>query len=252
MELELALTPDTRWDADLCAVAAAAHAAGFGALGIAADRVDAGAVSTYVSHELRCHELLALSITDDAAATMNAAARLASAAATIGAEWLTTVFQVGLDSTTRRLVRQCAATLEEAGAAMAVEFSPLGPLPTIRAGLEVVAAAGAGAGLLIDSWHFCFGSDTWGDLAAVPLEHIAYVQFADALAPQSDRLMSETLNRRAMPGDGVLELDRFAGTLLDRGWQGLVSVEVLNREMRSMPIDDVARRAHEAARRYWC
>jgi sugar phosphate isomerase/epimerase len=34
------------------------------------------------------------------------------------------------------------------------------------------------------------------------------------------------LHRRAIPGEGILELDPFARTLLDRGYDGIVSVEV--------------------------
>lgn len=63
--------------------------------------------------------------------------------------------------------------------------------------------------------------------------------------------MVPPVHRRAMPGDGILELERFASALLDRGWQGLVSVEVLNRDLRTRPIAELARRAHESTARYW-
>jgi hypothetical protein len=46
-------------------------------------------------------------------------------------------------------------------------------------------------------------------------------------------------------------LDRFAATLLDRGWQGVVSVEVLNQELRELPVPEFARRAYSAAAPYW-
>ncbi len=135
---------------------------------------------------------------------------------------------------------------------MAVEFSPLGAVPTLAGGLDVVTAVGTErAGVVIDSWHFCMGASTWGDLATIPLERIACVQFADALAPKSEDLGRETMHRRAMPGDGVLELDRFASTLLERGWEGLVSLEVLSRGLRELPVPEFTRRAWESAARYW-
>jgi sugar phosphate isomerase/epimerase len=82
---------------------------------------------------------------------------------------------------------------------------------------------------MIDSWHFCFSDNTWGDLAAIPLDDIAYLQFTDALEPESrERMIREALHRRTLPGEGILELRRFAATFLDRGWDGTVSVEVLN------------------------
>jgi sugar phosphate isomerase/epimerase len=54
-----------------------------------------------------------------------------------------------------------------------------------------------------------------------------------------------------LPGEGVLELDRFAGTLLDRGWDGLVSVEVLSAELRALPVDVLVRRLHDTTARFW-
>jgi sugar phosphate isomerase/epimerase len=84
-----------------------------------------------------------------------------------------------------------------------------------------------------------------------PLDDIAYVRFTDALEPESPRLVRETLHRRALPGEGVLELDRFAGTLLDRGWDGLVSVEVLSAELRALPVDVLVRRLHDTTARFW-
>jgi sugar phosphate isomerase/epimerase len=135
---------------------------------------------------------------------------------------------------------------------MAIEPSPLGPVPTIQAGLDMVAAAGAErAGLVIDSWNFSFSDDGWDDLAAVPLERIAYLQFADALSPATIDRMDEALNRRAMPGDGVLELDRFTSTLRQRGFDGVVSVQVLSAELRRLPLPEFARLARDAAARYW-
>jgi sugar phosphate isomerase/epimerase len=191
-------------------------------------------------------------VSHDEPATVASAEQLAEAAARVRAEWVLTVFRAGLDRATASVVRRCAERFEQAGTRMAVEFSPLGPVSSIPAGLEVVSVAGdERAGLMIDSWHFCCGDSTWDDLASVPLDQIAYVQFDDALPPLSDDRIHETMQRRAMPGDGILELDRFALTLLDRGWEGTVSVEVLNRELRELPVPEFADRARVAAARYW-
>jgi sugar phosphate isomerase/epimerase len=65
-----------------------------------------------------------------------------------------------------------------------------------------------------------------------------------------DRI-DEALNRRAMPGTGVLELDRFTSTLRQRGWDGVVSVQVLSAEWRRHPLPDFARVAHDSAARFW-
>jgi sugar phosphate isomerase/epimerase len=252
MAVELALTADSRWDISTEDLVEAARQAGFSALGIGADRVDATTAKAFKAAGLRCHELLALVLEDDEPAMLRWAGQLAEAAAVIDAQWVLTVFRCGLTDSIARVIEQCAGLFAEAGAGMAVEFSPLGPVMSIEAGLEIVRVAGPEqAGLLIDSWHFSFGDSTWDDLARVPLDQIAYLQFDDAPALDSDDLMEETMERRLMPGDGILELDRFAATLLGRGWEGLVSVEVLNRELLTLPVPEFARRAHDAAARFW-
>jgi sugar phosphate isomerase/epimerase len=252
--VQLALTPDGRWGYPTAELVSAAGAAGFNAVGINADRVDRAAVESYRSAGLLCHQVLALIVGDDETATLTAARRLAHAAGAMRATWVLTVFTAAVSARTEQLIRHCAAIIANAGAAMAVEFSPLGPVSSIKAGMDAVRAASRGgrAGLMIDSWHFCFGESTWHELAAVPLDDIAYVQFSDALVPESrERLVRETSHRRALPGQGVLDLDRFAATLLDRGYNGIVSVEVLSAALRELPVDALVERLHDATAPYW-
>ena len=81
----------------------------------------------------------------------------------------------------------------------------------------------------------------------MPLGRIAYVQFSDAPDARSDDLLDETMNRRVMPGNGGFELERFASTLLlERGWEGLVSIEVLSRDLGRLPVAEVRRLAYES------
>jgi sugar phosphate isomerase/epimerase len=86
----------------------------------------------------------------------------------------------------------------------------------------------------------------------VPLDDIAYLQFTDALAPESrNRLVRETLHRRAAPGEGVLDLDRFAATLREKRYDGIVSVEVLSATLRELPVDSLVEHLHDATAPYW-
>jgi sugar phosphate isomerase/epimerase len=220
--VDLAVTSDQHWATPTPELAKAAAAAGFTSMGISADRIDADTPAAYADAGLRCDEVMALLFTDDADATVAAAEHLAAQAKAIGARWVLTVFTVAVTSEYERALRRCAEVFADAGAGMAIEFSPLGPVASIDDGMAVLRAATRGsgrAGLMIDSWHFCHSSSTWSDLAAVPLDAIAYVQFADALPPADagQATFRETLHRRALPGHGVLDLDRFAATLLERG-----------------------------------
>ena len=249
--MQLALTPDGRWGYPTAKLVSAAGAAGFTAVGINAERVDAAAVEAYAVAGVGCHELLAFVVGDEESAAVASAEQLADLARTVGAEWVLTVFTA---PPSVAVIQQCANIFADAGAGMGVEFSPLGPVSSIKAGMDLVRAANRGGrgGLIIDSWHFCFGENTWDDLAAVPLDDIAYVQFTDALAPEfRDRLVREALHRRALPGHGVLQLERFAATLREKGYDGIVSVEVLSAALRDLPVDSLVEQLHDATSPYW-
>ncbi|MFG1928823.1 sugar phosphate isomerase/epimerase family protein [Cryptosporangium sp. NPDC048952] len=247
----LALTPNSRWALPFAEVVEATGAAGFSALGVPRAQADRAMADAFARSGLECHEIVALVMTADSEATVAFAERLATAAETMGARWVNTVFPPGpaVDIGT---LRRCAAIFAEVGAGMAVEFSPLGTVTSIAMARELVATIGHDrAAVQIDNWHFSFGDSTWADLADLPLDQIAYVQFTDAAAPRSDDLMTETLTRRLLPGDGSLELERFATTLLDRGWQGFVSVEVLNDELAAPSVPAFVDRAYASSARYW-
>ena len=85
----------------------------------------------------------------------------------------------------------------------------------------------------------------------MPLDLVAYLQFADALPPLGEVNMEEAMTRRALPGEGMLELDRFATTLRSRGWDGVVSMQVLSDDLRVLPLAEYTRQVHDAAVPYW-
>jgi sugar phosphate isomerase/epimerase len=238
MAVQLALTPDGHWNYPTAELISAAKSADFAAVGINADDVDASTAAAYAAAD----------------ATLRAAERLAAVAEALCAPWVLTVFPAPPSAQTTTTLRRCASMFAEAGSGMAVEFTPLGPVSSVSEALDVVRSArrdGGRAGVLIDTWHFFMSDSTWSDLAAVPLDDIAYLQFDDAPEPDRQRLVRDTLHRRAVPGQGVFELDRFAATLLERGWDGVVSVEVLSADLRTLPVDALARRLHDSATPYW-
>lgn len=249
--MELGLTQDTRRPVETMTIVDAARAAGFTALGMVSGQCGTEDRALFDAAGVRCHELLGLQVSADVEATTATAERLAQDAANIGATWVLTTFQVGLADVADALPRW-VSMLEEAGTGFALEFSPLGPVADIVDALTVLEATKSDRSrMVVDSWNFCLGPSTWEDLERIPLESIAYVQFTDALEPIGDVNMDEAMHRRALPGDGVLEVDRFVATIRDRGWNGVVSMQVLSDELRALPVDEYARRVHDAGARYW-
>lgn len=251
MSVKLAVTPDGRWDVGLEQMVSSVRTAGFVGLGVSAAKADAAARSAYDAAGLACHEVLALAITDDPARTLGYAERLASAAETMGAPWVITVFQAEMSGDTADLIARCAAIFAEAGSAMAVEFSPLGSVRALPQAVEVAGIAGSGARVLVDTWHFFNGPSTWADLESLPAEKVAYIQFDDAPPPLSGDLWAETMERRVMPGQGTFDLERFAAAISEGGFDGYVSVEVLNEELRQVPLPSFLEQAYASTSRYW-
>ena len=117
---------------------------------------------------------------------------------------------------------------------------------------EVIRRAGQpDLKLLVDSWHAHHGPTSWDDLASLAVDELAYLQFDDHPPLASPDLFTETIDRRALPGDGEFDLPRFAKLFREKGYAAPVSVEILNREMRAWPRDRFARCVYDAAIRYW-
>jgi len=141
----------------------------------------------------------------------------------------------------------------ECGARLAVEYLPWLPeLRNLESTRSFMERAGVeGAGIILDSWHFFFSDDGWEDLEAIPLEEISYVQFDDHPKLESEDLVAETVGRRVMPGEGSFELERFCQTIRAKGFDGVVSCEILSEETRRMDRDEFARQVYTSSRRFW-
>ena len=138
------------------------------------------------------------------------------------------------------------------GVGLAVEFSPLTKVKTIADARELIAGAGADArtGVIVDTWHFFRGDDEWPDLEALPVDELAFVQFSDGLPAGKDR-GHDTLHRRALPGQGEFDLERFSSCLRAKASCGPVSIEVLSQDLRALSVEEFALRTMETSLPYW-
>ena len=199
---------------------------------------------------VRCYEIAALMVgTDDAEAQ---AEQIAAYASVLRPEWVLTNVMAPVDDGVRDEFVRCAAVLADAGARLAVEYLPWTPVASAAVAFDLVASVPAtGARVLPDVWHHFRGPDTWAELDALPLDAIAYVQFSDALPMTSDDIVDETVSRRVFPGEGEFDLDTYCEHMRAKGFDGVVSIEVLSAAMRDMDVREFTRRAFAAASRYW-
>lgn len=227
---------------------------------------DADLARTMRDAGIACGPLAACALLDGSESALRQLERAAHAAVALG----TTLLQVNLAAPTaetrRASVEQACRLLDEicadasASLRLAIEYMPTSPLATLAETLDIVAHVGAArAGALVDIWHHSHDPAGWETLAAAPLDAIAYVEFDDALPPLADDpaagtiagIMAEMMERRTFPGEGVLPTARFADLVRERGYRGLVSVEVLSREWLDRPLVEFATRCRQSAARFW-
>jgi sugar phosphate isomerase/epimerase len=235
-------------------------AAGFGHVGIdhfsVQDHLARGADLASLRDLL---DLLSLSCSDvgvlrigDPTASVEAAATMAEIARVTGAAICTTALDIEPGPAAVEILRRCADRLAPHGVRMALEFLPYSPLSTLSSAREICAAVGWDrCGVLIDSWMFFRGVNSFADLEDLAADEIGYVQFDDAPAPVGADLAYESRHRRLPPGAGTFDLSWFTRAVRGTGFDGVVSVEVLSKELRLLEPVEQARRAFIAARSFW-
>lgn len=201
---------------------------------------------------LGCGEIAAgLCINDPANVTADAeqAARVAEV---LRPDWVQINVNVAPDDAACRAMERICDIIMPTGARVAIEYLSVMPVDSLSSTRLLVEAAGKDrAGIMVDSWHHFRGPDSMADLEALPLDLIAYLQFDDAPPMVGDDLLFEMMERRTFPGEGELDLTGFCDVLRRKGFNGMVSAEVLNREWRDQDIGVFAARAQAATRRFW-
>jgi sugar phosphate isomerase/epimerase len=203
---------------------------------------------------LRCYELTYLECTTrNPQGSLAAAERIAGWAGALGCPWILTASlgEPVSDALVDLFGRICDAARKH-GTGLAWEFFPWAGIDHFGAAQELITRAGrANAGVLLDCCHFFNGPDDWAVLESLPLDAIAYLQFTDSIAVPPERCMAEAETCRRFPGEGVFPLERFARTLRARGFDGVVSTEILSPETRALGVREYVRRSLESSRPYW-
>ena len=152
-----------------------------------------------------------------------------------------------LSQLTEHFAELCAEAAEHTDAKIVYELMPFDVnVHSLDAVLEVVAGAGASnGGIAIDTWHMCKLGIESDDLRRIPLEYLSWVELSDGGAEDMDDLIDETVNHRALPGEGDFDLVAYVEVCRDHGYPGPWGVEVLSDELRNQPIDVIFRRAYE-------
>jgi sugar phosphate isomerase/epimerase len=150
----------------------------------------------------------------------------------------------------RVVLAQCCAAAALAGIRIALEFQPYGAVRSLAAAAAIVQETGPfRVGIVLDVLHLYRSGGTAADVAALPQELLAFVQFCDAprVAPPFDQLRVESRGRRLYPGEGELPLDE----LMDALPEGItLDVETPCERALQLPIDVQAKLACDATRAF--
>ena len=199
-----------------------------------------------------CGYIAAAAMLDGTPEALTALSGAAEAADALGAPFLQ-INMGGADHATRRTaLEQAVEMLDGRGLKLAIEYMPQTGLNSVTETAALARHVGTDrAGAMIDIWHHSHGPDSWDDLAAVPADAIAYIELDDALPRPGDDLIHEMMDRRTFPGEGTFDIARFVTLIADKGYDGMVSIEVLNAQWREWPPADFARRCLESSAAFW-
>jgi sugar phosphate isomerase/epimerase len=204
------------------------------------------------AHDITCYELVPLSLNADRGMTAESLQTIMRLAPIVGAQQVLATVRSDVGRSVVDGLRMAADALGELGVTVSVEFMPISPLPSLEATVRLLETTGDDrVGVVIDIWHFILSHSAWSTLDALPLQQIGFVQLDDAASEAVGTSHDDSMHRRLLPGEGVFPIGRFRDALVGKGFDGVVSVEVLSRTWRDHPIDEFIQATLAATKQVW-
>ncbi len=131
-----------------------------------------------------------------------------------------------------------------------IEFVPWTRIPDLATAVAIVQLADRpNGGVMLDTWHLFRSGGTPADVAAVPAELIVGIQINDAPEPERNARVQQAVQRRLLPGDGVVGVAAILAGLDARGCTAPIGCEVTSAELASLPADEAVGLVAAAARK---
>ena len=143
---------------------------------------------------------------------------------------------------------EAAGLAKVAGVRLALEFQQGAKFcSSLDTALALIGQGGAeNLGVCLDLFHYYTGPSKFEDMAYLTPENLAWVQVCDLsgvpreLAGDADRIL---------PGEGDFQIGPILDHLASIGYDGFISLEVLNPQLWSIPADRVADAGRHAMER---
>jgi sugar phosphate isomerase/epimerase len=195
----------------------------------------------YEVHVLRC-----LDPGESEAEHLSKSRWIAQVAGELGASWVNNTVNAALSQGTVDHLHACADIMASESVKLSIEFQPESACATAEDAHRLIRALNRpDVGLQPDTWHLFRGSGAVGYLSQVSPQELSFVQFGDG-AP--DRRATDD---RALPGDGVFDLEGYVRNILGTGFDGVVEIETFVSELMSGDPAASGKKQLEATKRYW-
>jgi sugar phosphate isomerase/epimerase len=133
----------------------------------------------------------------------------------------------------------------DAGLLAHIEYFPTSGIPDFATAAAVALGAGrANGGVMCDVWHHVRGPDRGAlDFTGAP---VLAMQVSDVAPVANADLVTEMMQGRLLPGEGVADLAGLLGALRSAGCRAPIEVEVYSDALAAVPPVEAARRARAA------
>lgn len=141
------------------------------------------------------------------------------------------------------LCRQAA----DRGTGVLVEFMPFSVFSSLDDTLALCRGTAApNGGFIFDLWHVYMLGISYAEIEEkLGRDDLFSVELNDGPAAVPDDLLNATINQRLLCGQGEFDIPGFIELMERFGYNGLWGIEVLNRELREQPLDEIMKQTFD-------
>lgn len=139
------------------------------------------------------------------------------------------------------------ARANDHGMKVGYELLPISSIDSVDTVMEMIQRADApNGGILLDSCHTFRLGIPIEKIASLPVDRIIGVELCDGwIPPSTPDLFEEAVDHRQLCGEGDMDIRGYVKALLDAGFAGPWSVEIMSKELRTLPLPEMAKRSYE-------
>ena len=172
---------------------------------------------------------------------------LLNAASVLGARHIKVGDFYHTDTPMPQVIESFAALCKEAaahGTKIVYELMPFAMIDTLHDTLTMLKGAAAkNGGIIFDLWHVVKLGILYEEVARFPMEYFFGVEINDGTFTTPWDLVEDTVNHRRLCGEGEFDIPGFLDHVRKAGYRGPIGIEVLNKELRKLPLDELVTRS---------